>query len=407
VTDRADVVIVGGGPAGLRAAAELAPQHSVVVLEREAHAGGIPRHSDHPGYGLRDRGRFMSGPRYALMLVEQAVAAGAQIRTSSTVTGWEGPLALAVTSPQGRYVIEGSAVLLATGARERPRPARWIPGDRPMGVMTTGQLQQSVHLQHRRVGTRAVIIGSELVSWSAVLTLREAGCRTVAMVTRSARQESYALASWAGRAAFRVPVMCNTDVVSIHGGERVTGLTVRCGERISTIDCDLVITSGDWISDHELARMRDLDIDRGSLAPVCDTSLRLSADGVFGAGNLLHPVDTADVCALDGAHAARSMATWLGGARAPAAAVDIHVGDGFAWVSPGLWRGEMAPARQRFAMWPTEARMFPKIIVRQNGAEISRRRVAWPAAPGRIFRLPASHLSAVRSDGGPIEISLR
>jgi len=407
VTDRADVVIVGGGPAGLRAAAELAPQHSVVVLEREAHAGGIPRHSDHPGYGLRDRGRFMSGPRYALMLVEQAVAAGAQIRTSSTVTGWEGPLALAVTSPQGRYVIEGSAVLLATGARERPRPARWIPGDRPMGVMTTGQLQQSVHLQHRRVGTRAVIIGSELVSWSAVLTLREAGCRTVAMVTRSARQESYALASWAGRAAFRVPVMCNTDVVSIHGGERVTGLTVRCGERISTIDCDLVITSGDWISDHELARMRDLDIDRGSLAPVCDTSLRLSADGVFGAGNLLHPVDTADVCALDGAHAARSMARWLGGARAPAAAVDIHVGDGFAWVSPGLWRGEMAPARQRFAMWPTEARMFPKIVVRQNGAEISRRRVAWPAAPGRIFRLPASHLSAVRSDGGPIEISLR
>ena len=406
MTDRADVVIVGGGPAGLRAAAELAPQHSVVVLERETLAGGIPRHSDHLGYGLRDRGRFMSGPSYAQALVKQAVTAGAQIRTSSMVTGWEGPRALAVTSPQGRYVIEGSAVLLATGARERPRPARWIPGDRPMGVMTTGQLQQLVHLQHLKVGTRAVIIGSELVSWSAVLTLREVGCRTVTMVTRSPRQESYALASWAGRAAYRVPVMCNTDVVSIHGGDRVTGVTVRCGDRLTTIACDLVITSGDWIPDHELARMRDLDIDQGSLAPVCDTSLRLSADGVFGAGNLLHPVDTADVCAMDGAHAARSIATWLGGVKTPAAAVAIHVGDGFAWVSPGLWRQGHAPARQRFALWPTEARVFPMIVVRQAGAEISRRRVAWPAAPGRVFRLPASHLSAVRSDGGPVEISL-
>ena len=407
MTDRADVVIVGGGPAGLRAAAELSPRHSVVVLEREAHAGGIPRHSDHLGYGLRDRGRFMSGPRYAETLVEQALTAGAQIRTSSMVTGWEGPRTVAVTSPQGRYVIEGSAILLATGARERPRPARWIPGDRPMGVMTTGQLQQSVHLQHRQVGTRAVIIGSELVSWSAVLTLREAGCRTVAMVTRSPRQESYALASWAGRTAYRVPVMCNTDIVSIHGGARVTGVTVRCGQHISTIACDLVITSGDWIPDHELARMRDLDIDQRSLAPVCDASLRLSADGVFGAGNLLHPVDTADVCALDGAHVARSIATWLGGVKTPEAAVHIFAGDGFAWVSPGLWRQGHAPARQRLALWPTKARLFPMIVVRQDGAEISRRRVAWPAAPGRVFRLPASHLSGVRVDGGPVEISLR
>jgi hypothetical protein len=273
--------------------------------------------------------------------------------------------------------------------------------------MTTGQLQQAVHLKHQAVGSAAVILGSELVSWSAVLTLREAGCRTVAMVTSATRPEAYALMGWAGRLAYRLPVMCESTLVSIDGHARVSGVTVRRGGRITTIPCDTVITTGDWIPDHELARAHGIAIDASSRAPIVDTSLRLTDDGVFGAGNLLHPVDTADVCALDGAHAARSMATWLGGARAPAAAVDIHVGDGFAWVSPGLWRGEMAPARQRFAMWPTEARMFPKIVVRQNGAEISRRRVAWPAAPGRIFRLPASHLSAVRSDGGPIEISLR
>lgn len=160
-----DVAIVGGGPAGLTAAAELAPYHKVVVLERELAAGGIPRHSDHPGYGIRDMKTFISGPAYARRLVQGAVTAGASIRTSAMVTGWADATALDVTSPQGRERIDARAVVLATGARERPRPARMIPGDRPAGVYTTGHLQNAVHLKHRQVGSRAVVVGAELVSY--------------------------------------------------------------------------------------------------------------------------------------------------------------------------------------------------------------------------------------------------
>ncbi len=406
MAESVDVVVVGGGPAGLRAATELARDHAVVLLEREAEAGGIPRHSHHTGYGLRDLRRLMSGPSYARVLVERALAAGVQIRTSAMVTGWSGARSVEVTSPAGRYTVDARAVLLATGARERPRPARWIAGDRPAGVMTTGQLQQAVHLKHQAVGSAAVILGSELVSWSAVLTLREAGCRTVAMVTSATRPEAYALMGWAGRLAYRLPVMCESTVVSIDGHARVSGVTVRRGGRITTIPCDTVITTGDWIPDHELARARGIAIDASSRAPIVDTSLRLTDDGVFGAGNLVHPVETADVCALDGVHAASSIRSWLAGESRAAAAVELRAGQGFAWVAPGRWMPGESPSREKLLLWPTTSRVLPTVVVRQAGRVVSHTRVPWPSAPGRMFRLPASHLAHVRVGDGPAEISL-
>jgi 2-polyprenyl-6-methoxyphenol hydroxylase-like FAD-dependent oxidoreductase len=138
--ERADVVIVGAGPAGLTAARYLraAGVPSVLVLEREAQPGGIPRHSDHLGYGLRDLRTVLSGPAYARRLAELADAAGADIRLATTVTGWAADRSLLVTSPQGRRRIDTRTVVLATGARERPRSARLVPGDRPDGVFTTG-----------------------------------------------------------------------------------------------------------------------------------------------------------------------------------------------------------------------------------------------------------------------------
>src|SRR5205823_2521647 len=139
--------------------------------DREASAGGIPRHSDHPGYGIRDLKRCLSGPAYARRLVTTARNAGAEIQTPKMVTGWVGERTVEATSPHGRQHIHAKTIILATGARERPRPARLIPGDRPAGIYTTGQLQNLVHLHHRTPGTRAVIVGAELVSWSAAMTL--------------------------------------------------------------------------------------------------------------------------------------------------------------------------------------------------------------------------------------------
>ena len=409
------VAIVGGGPAGLSAAIALRKLGSgpVVVLDRETDAGGIPRNSDHTGYGIRDLRSVMSGPAYADRLVRDAREWRVDIRTSAMVTDWVGDRSIMVTSPDGRLRIDAEAIILATGARERPRAARMVPGDRPSGVMTTGQLQNLVHGRHERsggqVGLRAVVVGSELVSWSAVLTLREAGCTTVLMTTKHDRPESPAAFTVAGRTLLRVPISRSTQVTRIIGRERVEAVEVirgDTGQRV-LVPCDTVVFTGDWIPDNELARLRGLDMDPRSKGPLVDTALRTSAEGIFAAGNLLHPVDTADVAALDGRHVATQVMSFVAGERRPASGTRLLPGFGFAWVSPGLVRaGDPPPARGRVLLWPTVRRRVARIVVSQADAVVARRMLPWSVSTGRVFRIPWSVLSDVRPEAGDVMIAL-
>lgn len=405
------VVIVGAGPAGLRAARELAPRvdGKVLVLDREAQPGGIPRHSNHQGYGMRDLGRVLTGPTYARKLIDAAQRSGAEIRTRSMVTGWADEHAVEVTSPEGRLVIEAQAVILATGARERARAARWIPGDRPAGILTTGELQQLVHLEHLPVGRRAVVVGAELVSWSAALTLRHAGVATVALVTEYPKPDAYSAFALVGRLTFRTRVKTSTKVVRVIGHGRVSGVEVEhtpTGTR-EIIPCDTVIFTGDWIPDHELARAAGIPLDPGTRGPRVDTALRTERDGVFAAGNVLHPVDTADVAALDGAHVAETVLAHLRGEKPPERAVSLIADPPFRWISPSVTRpGDPAPARQRLLMWTDRLIRSPRVVAHQEGRILNTMRLAWPAAPGRAFRVPWTLLRDIPANNADIHIGV-
>lgn len=427
--ERADVVIVGAGPAGLTAARYLraAGVPSVLVLEREAQPGGIPRHSDHLGYGVRDLRTVLSGPAYARRLADLADAAGADIRLATMVTGWAGDRSLLVTSPRGRRRIDARAVVLATGARERPRSARLVPGDRPDGVFTTGELQNHVHLQHQPAGTSAVIVGAELVSWSAVLTLRAARCRAALMTTEYGRPEAYAAVTAAGRLGLRVPVARRTRVTRVIGRDRVRAVELEhldSGNR-RTFACDTVVFTGSWIPDHELARLRGIEIDPQHRGPVVDSALRTTADGIFAAGNLLHPVDTADVAALDGRHVSGPVRRYLDLGLdqdqdqnldldldqdhrwPPGPAVRLRAEPPFTWVAPGLIRpGEIPPTRGHASLWASEHRAFPRVTVRQGGRVIARRRLSWPVSPGRVTRIPWTLFTRVDPAAGDVTIGL-
>jgi thioredoxin reductase len=403
-----ETLVVGGGPAGLACASALADSGDVLVVEREQRAGGIPRHSDHTGYGVRDRHRLQSGPAYAEACRSAALDAGATLLEGAMVTDWAGKREVAVTAPTGRFTVRADAVVLATGARERPRSARRIPGDRPDGVLTTGQLQNLVHLHHRTVGSTAVVVGGELVSWSAVLTLREAGCRTVAMVTGYPRAESYAAFRWAGRAALRVPVLAHSELVCIRGRDRVSSVVVRDrmtgSERV--VSCDTVVTTGDWIPDHELARTGGVDLDDGTLGPTVDAGLRTSAPGVFAVGNLVHPVDTADVAALDGVHVAAAVRDWL---RAGTVRRGVHLvaESPLRWISPQYVEpGTEAPPRRRLLSWTDSLVRRPVLEASQGGIVVGRVRPWWPAAPGRAFRIPSGIIDGIDPAGGEVSIRL-
>ena len=257
----------------------------MLVVDREQEAGGIPRHSAHTGYGIRDLHRLMTGPAYARHYRRAASSAGVMVRTGTTLVGWPAAGRATLTSQAGIEDVNADAVLLATGCRERPRPARLVPGSRPAGVLTTGELQQRVFLHGQRLTGRAVVVGAEHVSFSAMLTLLHAGARVTALVTEQPRHQSFAAFQLAARLRWRVPVWTRTTVTGIAGRDEVSVVMLR-DERdgsVRTVPCELVVFSGDWIPDHELARLAGADLDPGTRGPAVDTALSTSVPGMFAA----------------------------------------------------------------------------------------------------------------------------
>lgn len=404
--DRAvDVLVIGSGPAGLAAAEGLAAAGvgRIEVLERERATGGIPRHSHHQGYGLRDLHRPMTGPAYARRLSASAASAGATLRTGTCVTGWAGRCVVDVTAPTGLERVHARAVLLATGARERPRSARLVPGTRPAGVLTTGQLQQMVYVHGQPVGRTAVIVGAEHVSFSAALTLRHAGVRVVAMVTGSRRAETFRAFRIGAGLGLRFPVLTGCSVESIAGHGRVEAVAVADRDgRSRWIACDTVVFTGDWVPDNELARAAGLPLDPGTRGPVVDAGARTQIPGLFAAGNLVHPVQTADLVALDGQHAAAAIAAWLL-EPVPARGAPLQPGAGVVWTSPQRLHPLDSPARGRIALLPDGFFRVPKVQVRQDGRVLWTGRLPY-AAPTRPTSVPSSWRRDVDPDGGPVRV---
>ena len=398
-------VIVGGGPSGLAAAIELRGRgiEPVTVIERERQAGGIPRHSDHTGFGLRDLRTVLSGPRYAERYRELATDAGVEVMAETMVTDWEGGR-LKLTGPAGRRELEPPAVVLATGCRERPRSARLIPGSRPAGVMTTSTLQQLVHLGGKKVGRRAVIVGAEHVSFSAVATLAHAGASVAGLVTELPKHQSLAAFRVGAAVRYRAPVWSRTAVSAIHGTERVESVELTELDSGSTrsVDCDLVVFTADWIPDHELAVMAGCELDPGSLGPLVDQALRTTRPGVFAAGNLIHPAETADICALDGRHVAPSVAAYLRGAREWPTRVRVIARDPLAWIAPNLLLAAgHDPPRDRFLLRSREFARRARIQLRQDGRDLWSGRIG-RLVPGRSAHIPAGWASRVDPSGGPV-----
>jgi len=329
-TSHCRVAIIGGGPSGLALASDLARGgiDDVVLLEREANAGGIPRHCGHSPFGLREFHRILSGPEYARRLADRAQRQGVRLRTGTTVTelGVQGKLILSTDAGIESLVAE--KIVICTGNRETPRSARLVSGSRPLGVVTTGALQSMLYLKHRLPFRRPLIVGSELVSFSALLTCRHAGIKPVAMIDAHSR-----VTVWRG-AALLPPLLgtrllMNTELQAIHGEERVSAVTIRDARGdLQSLECDGVIFSGNFVSESSLVRASHLQLDSTSGGPRVDQYGRCSDPDYFACGNMLHPVDTAGWCWAEGARTAASVrASFEGRLDAAKLHIEISCGD--------------------------------------------------------------------------------
>ncbi len=217
-----DVAIIGAGPAGLSAALELkkAGVDQIIVLERESEAGGIPRHCGHPPFGIREYKQVLTGPTYAKKLVATAHNHGINIALNHTVTLLEPAGKITVVASAGVTELTAQRVLIATGTRETPRSARLVSGDRALGICNTGTLQSMFYLKKMVPFRQPVVVGTEIVSFSALFTCKKAKIQPVAMLEEGQRPIVRWPIHYASR-VFGVTLLLETQIEKIIGADRV------------------------------------------------------------------------------------------------------------------------------------------------------------------------------------------
>ncbi len=408
MSERIAVAVIGGGPSGLALATHLATRPDirglgpVVVLEREPVAGGIPRHCGHSPFGMREFHRVLSGARYTARLVAAARAAGVDIRCNVDVVALGPEGHLAITSPEGVGELVARRVVLATGARETPRAGRLISGDRPLGVLNTGALQGMVHLENRRPFQRPLVVGTELVAFSALLTCRQAKIHPVAMIDAGAQ----ATARWPAAVLphlLGVPLWHHTRLLRINGDARVRSVTLRQGDKTRDLACDGVLLCGDFTPESALARLGHLRIDPATGGPLVDQFDRCSDPAYFACGNVLRGIETAGFCWSEGRRVGDHVAASLAGdlpAQGGELAVDL-LDSRLKYVMPQ----RISPGRAGAATLQLRVTcpVHGALVARQNDREIARRRI--DTRPERRLLLTIDS-AALQTDAGPVTLSI-